>query len=326
MPTSPMTSLLLLAGQAAPAPAANPTGAFGPWESLVLIVLVVILGVLAIVGIIFLFMYLTGRLVKRGLETVGNVTVTAVGETGAVLREGIQTTGRVAESAITAVAEGAGSVGRALAAFMRSPSEQTLFMAFCEARPSFEVITCRMSSVVYSKFVPPKTLYERTTLQRDKAIIDVMPVGVTFGFDMNAFKPENLSYDADERRLRVTLPPLRVLTLEKGPRTPLFDNTEVIRREWQNSIEEDLENRMRVFAQSPGAIRIAEENSMRAFKEIVSTLLLLVDPEHRPLEIEVVPFPRERYQLVLPDPLRLEPHHAPDVSRQNVTPDEDTPS
>lgn len=248
-----------------------------------------------------LFLYLSGRLVGRGVEksirSVSSLATTTVDRSADVFSDGIN-----AASGI--VRDSASALGKVMGEFVVTRNSQTIHAAILEARSSFEVTTCKMHSVVYHKL-------ERKSWSTQKVLVEVMPVEISYGIDLHTFTEKDISVSEDGKVVEITLPALRVTSLQKGQPYTVFTNMKNVSLEEMRECQEALDQRMRELAKSVKSLSIGEELSRNSFREMTRFLFLLIEEEHRPSRIEIKLRPREHYRLELPKPLELESHHLP---------------
>lgn len=294
-PTALNTAIVLLA-QAGQEPANGP----GDW---VYIVLILTLGLLAGGGMMLLFLYASGRLAIGTANKIAASTAQAAASS-------LEATGEAVKSVAKSAAEGAGAIGRAMSDFAETRSAHSVYLAIAEARASFEIVTCKMSSIVYHKM-------EEKSWSSHRVLVEVMPIEIGYGFDMESFGPDDISVENEGETLRITLPPIKVLSLQKGGPQTVYTNYKTLPLEQLRACQESLDARMRETAKSPKSLSIAEEISRGSFRELIKTLFYLVEEERRPKHIEVQIRPRDQYELSLPAPLQLESHHLPDTEKDD---------
>ncbi|MCB2153659.1 DUF4230 domain-containing protein [bacterium] len=302
------TPVLLLATTANSAPAWNASRALT--YSIGFLVLGLLLGIVAVL----LFLYLTGRLVgksvEKGIGTTGDVSQSAIETTGKVVTATVETVGDVAEKVTEAVSEGVSAFGHAISEFVKTRDSEVLYAAIAEMKPTLEMTTFKMRSIVYHKLERKKALRGRSVL------IQVMPVQASYGYDLNGLNAEDIRFDAEANRLTIVLPPLRVLALEKGDAKEIFSTFAVFGGEPSHELlresQRSLDERMRQFARSAESLSMAEELSRSSFMQLIEMMFIAVPEEARPRQIELLARPREEYSIELPKPLQLEAHHEPD--------------
>lgn len=267
-------------------------------QAAVWIAAIIVAGLVLICALVLLFLYqgtrVVGRGVTGGVDAARDVSGAVVETTGKVLTSGIETTGSVAQS-----------IAGAIARFAERPSASTFHAAICEARPTFEVVTCKMRSTVINRYEAP-----RGRLGGPKTLIETMPVRVSYGLDMAAFSEADIQVNDGGRHIVVRLPPLRVLALEKGPSEILHNGLGKVDPALMREQQEQLDRRAMLYASAPPTRDIAEEMSHATFSKMVSMLLLPLSADRQPHHIEVRLRPRDSYALALPAPLEVEEHQS----------------
>ena len=282
-----------------------------------------VLGLLLGIGAVLLFLYLTGRLAGRALDkgigVTGDVSRSAIETTGKIVTTTVETAGDVAGKVTDAVAESFTAFSRAISEFVRTRNSEMLFAAITEMKPTLEMTTFKMRSIIYHKLERRKPLRGRSVL------IQVMPVQASYGYDLSALRPEDVRFDPERSRLTIILPPLRVLALEKGDAKEIFSTFALFGGEASHELfresQRNLDERTRQFARSGESLSMAEELSRASFLQLINMMFIAVPEEARPRQIDLIPRPRGEYEIELPKPLQLEAHH--DLDDPNLPPAEE---